>query len=157
MLVHRTGSRYDGKDWPPYQGTIDLPQWEADDLIRDGLAEDPAAVQLDRGYAVLKEASPDYEDKLKPVDYDEEEEDPRYVRKAHPAPVQEADDYDSDFDREDSDEDFDREPAVTEPQVKRPYANAKKDEWIRYVVDRGFIEYGDAKNLTKAALMEMDS
>jgi len=152
MLVHRTGGRYDGRTWCGYRETIDLPQWEADDLIREGLAEYPDKAALDRGYDVLKVAATDYESHLKPVGGEYPGEDPRYAYHPDDEEPAAADDFDSDFDRGDGDSDFERAPAV-----KRPYANANKSEWIDYVVESGFISYGDAKNMTKAALMEMDS
>lgn len=153
MLTHMTCGRYDNREWPPFLGLIDVPQWEAEHLIGGGNAEYPDNVLLNRGFDVLKVADVNYEATLKPVDYVEDDDDPRYVRKTHLVPVEENDDdYDSDFDRDDYDSDFDRAP-----EVKRPYSNANKAEWIDYVVERGLATQSEAKNLTKAALMELDS
>jgi hypothetical protein len=48
MVVHISGGRHDGRPWPvlgpPDWGLIDVPDWEAEDLIRGGnafAAEDP--------------------------------------------------------------------------------------------------------------------
>src|SRR5215831_13386439 len=38
MKDHISGGRHDGRDWPPANGTIDVPDWEAQDLIRGGHA-----------------------------------------------------------------------------------------------------------------------
>lgn len=38
MIVGVTGGRHDGTEWPPAGGKIDVPDWEADDLIAGNLA-----------------------------------------------------------------------------------------------------------------------
>lgn len=38
MRIHISGAR-DGQDWPPVGGSLDVSAAEADDLIRNGLAE----------------------------------------------------------------------------------------------------------------------
>ena len=148
MLIHRTGGRYDGQEWPPYLGEIELPQWEADDMIKHGTAEPVNAPKLDRGYDVLKVPDPDFESHLQPVDFcddDEEEE----LRKVHLTPVDESEDFDRDFD----DNDFDR--VVPEPAkraMKRPTTVAAKSQWIEWAVYNGASEVV-ASAQTKAQLI----
>lgn len=152
MLTDMTTGRYDGRPWPGYLGTIDLPEWEAEHLIKGGNAEYPDTPLLDRGYDVLAIPEADYESKLKRLDgVEEEEEDPRYAHQ----PEDETD-YDSDFDRDDGDNDFERGEEIT-PQVKRPYANANKAKWIDYVVEKGLTTESEARRMTKDQLMELDS
>jgi len=147
MLIHRTGGRHDGQEWPGYLDTIDVPQWEADQLIAEGHAVLPDDVLLDRGYDVLKVAAVDYESYLKRADGEEEEaNDPRYVHH-----VSEEEESVADFDNDFETDDFDSE--VSEPEVKRPYANANKDEWVKYAVYLGADEK-ESKAMTKNALIE---
>ena len=150
MLRHMTGGRHDGQEWPPFMGLIDVPEWEAPDLVSSGNAEYPDAPVLDRGYDVLKFPDTDYESHLRREDGTEVDPDPRYVYRSEEESWKDTDsDSDNDFERDDSDNDFERKP-----EIKRPYTNANKQEWIDYVVESGFIGYGDAKNMTKAALIE---
>lgn len=146
MLRHLTGGRYDGQEWPGYLGLIDVPEWEAENLVRQGYAESPDAPELDRGYNVLKVPDPDYESHLKRADGVEEEEDPRYVHQS-----EEETDYDSDFERDDGDNDFEREEIT--PPVKRPYTSATKAEWIKYAVYLGANRL-EVMEMTKNALIE---
>lgn len=158
MLIHRTGSRYDGQEWPGYLDEIDVPEWEAKLLIEEGMAQSPDIPLLDRGYDVLKVPAVDYESGLHVIGAEEDDEDPRYSRTVHTVDDEgtpHSDDFDNDFDGADSDNDFDDEDET--PVIKRPYGNAAKQEWVEYVVARGFIEYGEAKKMTIAALKEMDS
>lgn len=142
-----TGGRYDGQEWPGYRGLIDVPEWEAENLIRQGYAEPPDAPELDRGYDVLSVQEADYESKLRRLDSggEPEEEDPRYVHQ----PEGEAD-CDSDFDRDDGDNDFEREEVT--PPVKKPRTVDPKADWIKYARSKGDTE-ADLK--TKAALVEL--
>lgn len=39
MLEHRTGPRYDGRDWPQRLGEIDVPDDEGRALVAQGAAE----------------------------------------------------------------------------------------------------------------------
>jgi hypothetical protein len=149
MLRHFTGGRYDGRDWPVYNALFNVPQWEADMLVGGGNAEYPDEPELNRGWDVLKAADVDYEHNLHGGDTDPDE-DPRYAHH-NSAPV-EAGDFDNDFDGPDSDSDFD------EPNLKlpRPKQQDSKQAWVDYVVSLGVISYGDAKNLTKNALMDVE-
>lgn len=153
MRRHMTGGRHDGQEWPPYMGLIDVPEWEAKELVASENAEWPDDPELDRGYDVLKIAATDYEKHLKGPDGEDPDVDPRYAH--HTEDVQDLvhDDFDIDFERDDSDSDFSREP---EEKLPRPKQADNKQAWVDYVVNRGYISYGDAKNLTKNALMEMD-
>lgn len=148
MLIHRTGGRYDGQEWPGYLDTIDVPQWEADALIAEGMAQDPNVPLLDRGYDVLKAADPDYESHLKRTDGEETEEDPRYVHHVHNAPEDNSvgDDFDNDF-----------EDSASGTDLPRPKQADNKQAWVDYVVSRGYVSEEEAKNMTKNALMELDS
>jgi hypothetical protein len=38
MQDHISGGRWDGREWPPANGTIEVPEWEAKDLIAGRLA-----------------------------------------------------------------------------------------------------------------------
>jgi hypothetical protein len=38
MIDHISGGRWDGRDWPPAHGEIEVPDWEARDLIAGRLA-----------------------------------------------------------------------------------------------------------------------
>ena len=149
MLIHRTGGRFDGQAWPPYLDTIDVPQWEADELIAEGHAALPEDYLLDRGYDVLKVPAVDYESGLKVKGVEEEEVDPRYVHHTHED--REVADFDSDFDRDDSDDDFEREE-VTAP-VKRPTTVDTKARWIEWAVFKGATE-AKAAAMTKAQLIK---
>lgn len=152
MLIHRTGGRYDGQEWPGYLDIIDVPHWEAENLVAEGHAELPDAPLLNRGYDVLKAADVDYAANLKRVDGTEEEVDPRYVHRVEEK--KEVPDFDNDFDDDDSVNDFEDEPEIKLP---RPKQQDNKQAWVDYVVNQGYVSYGDAKNMTKNALMEMDS
>lgn len=149
MLIHRTGGRHDGRNWPEYLDIIDVPQWEADQLIAEGHAELPDAPVRNRGYSVLKAPDPDYEAHLKRADgEDQTEEDIRYAHHADPKEREDLDndDFDNDFDGNDSDNDVTTE-------VNRPYTNATKAEWVKYAVYLGSDEQ-EAKSMTKNALIE---
>lgn len=141
MLMTFSGGRYDGRDWPPYNGLIDVPQWEAEQLIGGGNAEPATEEELDRGYEVLRVPDPNFEDRLREGYEDEEEEDEDLYRE------------DDGEEEADFDEDFDRDEEASEaPEVKQPYSSANKDTWIDYAVYKG----GDRKQvaeLTKAQII----
>jgi len=146
MLIHRTGGRYDGQEWPPYLGEIELPQWEADDMIRHGTAEPVNAPKLDRGYDVLKVPDPDFESRLQPVDGEENEE---VSEETEDREDISGFDFDSDFDRDDSDRDT-SEPVKR--AIKRPTTVAAKSQWIEWAVHNGASE-STASGQTKAQLI----
>lgn len=52
MIVGVSGERHDGRKWPPMFGEIDVPGWEADDLIRGQNA-------VEAGAAAEPEPAPD--------------------------------------------------------------------------------------------------
>jgi hypothetical protein len=143
MLRDMTGGRHDGRSWPGYKGLIDVPEWEAKDLVTGANAEYPDAPDLDRGYDVLRVAHPNFESGLRRLDgsvpSEAEEEEEAVVL-----------DYDSDFDRDDSDNDFGCEELVTVP-VKRPVTTDNKAAWIEYARSKGDME---ADSKTKAKLIE---
>jgi hypothetical protein len=142
MLMHRTGSRFDNQEWPGYLGTIDVPDWEAEDLVRNGLAEYPGNPSLNRGYDVLKTADPDFESKLERLDGEQEEEMvSQFEVEDFP------DDFDSDFDRDDS------ASEVTESTMKRPSTAEPKAKWIEWAVHNG-ANGNTAAEWTKAALIK---
>jgi hypothetical protein len=153
MLVDMQGFRYDGQSWPGFNGLIDVPDWEATQLVDNHNAEWPEEPELARGYDVLKIADDKYEDRLKLADgsdqdagdYNEDE-----LTAFSDSDLGDAD-YDDDFDRDELDEDPEPEP-VTE-QVKRPADYASKSDWIDYAVardaDRSLIT-----KMTKAWIIE---
>lgn len=56
LLIHISGTR-NGEDWPPAGGRIDLPDQEAEDMVRNGYAvyaERPAAVVDEPEQAVVE-------------------------------------------------------------------------------------------------------
>jgi len=148
MLTHMTTGRYDSREWPPYQGVFDVPEWEAEHLVRGGNAEYPDAPILDRGYDVLRTPDPDYESGLKLADGGPLEEgsleaalresglmDLIEDSRAHPERMTavDLDDFDNDFDRDDDD----NEVEDVTPQVKRPSTVDNKDAWIEWAVHKG--------------------
>lgn len=139
MLVDMQGGRHDNQQWPGYKGVIDVPQWEADQLIRGGNAEPYDAPDLNRGWDVLRAATPDYESYLERLDGENEVED------EEEGIVVAYDDDDDDFDRRDD------EDEVT-TQVKRPATSDNKAAWIAWAVSQGAtVERASAK--TKAQLI----
>lgn len=143
MLTHMTSGRYDGREWPLYQQEFDVPEWEADYLVKGGTAELADAPVLDRGFDVLKVADPDYESGLKFADGGIIENDTGEYgdsvpllfnadghRDPHATGPIEDDDFDSDFD--DSD-DYNEVEDVT-PQVKRPSTVDSKAAWVEWAV-----------------------
>jgi hypothetical protein len=146
MLIHRTGGRYDGQEWPPYLGSIDVPDWEAGDMIRHGIAELASAPKLDRGYDVLKVPDPDFEARLQLVGGEEVKEE---LQETHFVPVDDSDDFDRDFD----DDDFDRiDPEPAKRAMKRPTTVENKAKWIEWAVYHGASE-ATASAQTKAQLI----
>ena len=152
MLIHRTGERYDNREWPPYLGEIDLPQWEADDMIRYGTAEYVDAPVLDRGYDVLKAPDLDYESKLKLADGGiiEREDDnsdavPLFLDNST---VVDSDDFDDDFESVEGDNEVGEVTTV----VKRPSTVDNKAAWVEWAVSKG-ADREEAKAKTKNALM----
>lgn len=157
MLTHMTGGRYDGRQWPAHMGLIEVPEWEARHLVNGGNAEYPDAPQLARGYDVLRVASPDYEQHLKPAGGGIVQDGAGDHGDSVPLPLDNSTvvpDVDSDFDRDDSGNDFDREEEA--PVLKQPYGNAAKAEWVAYVVARGITSREKAEKMTKAALMALN-
>jgi hypothetical protein len=57
MLIGISGGRHDGRQWPPAGWVLDIPDWEARDLVRSGFAlnADPPPAQ-----AALKQDWVDY-------------------------------------------------------------------------------------------------
>ena len=154
MLTDMTGSRYDGQAWPGFRGLIDVPGWEAVQLIANRNAEYPDAPELARGYGVLHNPDLDYEAKLKLADgSDQETEEPVAGTEEilssdghrDPRATGTADDYDDDFDRDDDDNEVE--------DVKKPYTSASKADWIHYAISQGESR-GTAVEMTKAALIE---
>lgn len=150
MLFDMQGLRYDGQPWPGFHGTIEVPEWEAEAMIADKVAESADEPMLNRGYDVLRAPSADYEENLERVDGQprSEEDD---LRPAHLVPVDEAEDTwddDDDFDRDDVPE----EPVT--PEVKRPYTNAAKSEWINYAITQG-AKRTEISEMTKAMLIDL--
>lgn len=147
-----TGGRYDNREWPPYMGTIDVPEWEAEHLVNGDNAEYEDTPVLDRGYAVLRLADPDYESRLKFADggivgpsavsdFDIDDAGPVLT-------VGDDDDFDSDFDSYDDNNEV--EEVTT--SVKRPTAADKKEVWVEWAVSKG-AGREEAKDKTKNALM----
>ena len=147
-----TGGRYDNREWPPFMGTIDVPEWEAEHMVNGGMAEYPDSPALDRGFDVLRVADPDYESHLKFADGGivEREDDgsdavPPFLDNST---VVDSDDFDSDFE---SVEDNNEVEEIT-TAVKRPTAADNKATWIEWAVSKGATrEAAEAK--TKNALM----
>lgn len=146
-----TGGRYDGTEWPQYMETIDVPMWEADQLVNGRLAEFADAPVLDRGWDVLKVPDPNYESHLKFADggivkpsavsdFD--------IDDAGPVLTVGDDDFDSDFDSYDDD----NEVKNVTTSIKRPTAADKKEVWIEWAMSKG-ADQEEAKNKTKAALI----
>lgn len=145
MLRHFTGGRYDSQEWPGYRGLIDVPEWEATDLIQQGYAELPGAPELDRGYSVLKQPDPAYESRLKRLDGEEDTE------------LEEPDDEREDTGDFDFDSDFERDDSGSEIaetlSVKRPSTVDLKAKWVEWAVLHGADEDG-AASMTKAQLIQ---
>lgn len=136
-----TTGRYDSREWPPYQGEFDVPEWEAEHLVKGGNAEYADAPLLDRGYDVLRNPDPDYESGLKfaaggIIDNDPGEHGdsvPAFLRDHGTIIPADALDFDNDFDRDDGD----NEVEDVTPQVKRPSTVDNKAAWIEYAVSKG--------------------
>lgn len=141
MLVDwRGGGRANGGEWPAYGGLIELDEWEAEQVIRGGNAELASEEELERGYDVLRIPDPNFEDRLR-EGYDEEaEETDEDLSREEPEEV----DFGDDFDRDEDDTE------VTE--IKRPYTNANKDEWIDYAAYKG-ADRKEVAELTKAQII----
>lgn len=54
MRYQISGSRHDGRPWPPGGGTIEVPEWEFRDLLRGGHA-DPHGREADEAWAAMRE------------------------------------------------------------------------------------------------------
>ena len=147
-----TGGRYDGREWPLYLGTIDVPEWEAAHLVKGGTAEYESAPVLDRGFDVLKVPDPDYESRLKYADggvIEREDSDSDSVPLfLDSSTTVDSDDFDNDFE---SVEDDNEVEDVTTP-VKRPSTIDNKAAWIEWAVYKG-ADREEAKNKTKNALI----
>lgn len=158
MLFDLQGARHDGKKWPGYKGLLDVSDEEARGLIADGIAESAEDPELDRGYDVLRAPSADYEKDLKRLDGESRDDSELFHadgrRDPHATGLV---DEDEDGDAQDDDDDFDRNDAPEVPvpsEVKKPYGNAKKDEWIAYAVSQG-ARRSDISEMTKAMLVDL--
>jgi hypothetical protein len=152
MRVDMQGGRYDGRPWPGFKGLIDVPEWEAAELIKAQIAEYPTEPELDRGYDVLRVPDPDYESGLKLADGGIIENDPGEHGDSIPAVLDNStilpDSDNDDFYRDDDDD----EAEEVTPQVKRPRAGDSKGDWIEYAVANG-ADREKASAKTKAMLM----
>lgn len=149
MLWDMQGGRFDGQRWPGYLKEIDVPDWEAADLISGGIAEPVEAPVLNRGFDVLKAADPDYESGLKPADGEEPTAISDYdIDNAGPVLVVGDDDFNDDF----ADSDEDSEAGEVTPQVKRPTVVDNKAAWVEYAVSKG-ADREKASAKTKAMLI----
>lgn len=129
MIVTMTGDRYDGQPWPPFSGLIDVPDWEAVQLTDNRIAEYLGEPEFADG-GVVSAGDSEYSDDV-PLIFDNSSVVP-------PGTVNE--------------DDFDRDDEVT-AEVKKPYTNASKADWIHYAISQG--ERKDtAVSMTKAALIE---
>lgn len=156
MLTDMTGSRHDGLPWPGYHGLIDVPEWEAQQLVGGRNAEYPNEPPLDRSYDVLKAPALDYEDKLNladgtPRDPESLED---FLGEELAAKIEDSRAHTErliplDLD----DDDFDRDEPEELPEIKKPYSNAKVDVWRKYVVDSGFAAMEDVAHMPKAQLI----
>lgn len=145
MIMSMQGARYDGREWPGYNGLLDVPEWEANDLINSGLAELPDEEPLNRNYEVLREPDPDFEYRLKygmaPEQAEEEDDDFGY---------EEPDDEDDDFDRDSDDEPAEQEPVAE--KVHKPKTTDNKAAWLVYANSLG-ANIVDGESVTKAHLV----
>lgn len=149
MLWDMQGGRFDGQRWPGYLKEIDVPDWEAADLISGGIAEPVEAPVLNRGFDVLKTADPDYESGLKPADGEEPAAISDYdIDDAGPVLAAGDDDFNDDF----ADSDEDSEAVEVTPQVKRPYTSANRAAWDEYAISKG-ASPSKLENMTKAQVV----
>lgn len=110
MTYSLQGARGDGREWPPFGGTIDLGKEEAGDLIRAGLARIPGEGEPEEGETAGDPGADD-------LPYDDDN---------------------GDFDSDDfeADEDFDNDEPVTEV-LRKPNTNSPRARWISYAISRG--------------------
>ena len=140
------GGRYDGRPWPGYGAEMNVPPWEADDLVRAKIAEYVDEPAKDRGYDVLRTPDQYFEDHLKLADGSDPDEAEEELREVNLIPV--SDDSDDDFERGDGDNE---DEGVT-PQVKRPSTVDNKAAWIEWAVSQG-ADREKAAAKTKAMLI----
>lgn len=139
MLIGVSGSRHDGRPWPAASGEIDVPGWEAEDLIR-------AQIAVDAGQADDEPVVPDpVPGESRPPSQIEGEElaaaqykpepvaPPEVSAVAEVSPVAEV-------------------ATGPEDPATAPAPNAPKQAWIDYAVSQG-ADVHAAGNMTKADLM----
>jgi hypothetical protein len=139
MLMTMSGGRYDNRPWPPYYGTIDVPQWEADQLIGGQNAEYADEPELDRGYNVLETPDPGWEAKLKG------EEPEKNLPETMLQPVS------GDFLDDVDDDDFERDEPVKQ-KMQRPAPADNKAAWVEWAIANG-ANGNQASSQTKVQLI----
>jgi len=142
MLIGVSGERHDGRRWPPAGGEIDVPDWEADDLILGQNA-------MEAGAAAEPEPEPEPDPGPEPV----AEIPPGTLAEPWPEqgtgvaaeagltaePVVVAADPPA-------------EPEAVQPAVAPP-PSAPKQAWIDYAVQAHAADPAEAGAMTKADLM----
>lgn len=150
MLVGVSGSRHDGRPWPPVDGEIEVPGWEADDLIAGGNAV-PAGRRVKEKDAGWE--PPGTTLTTRPGDPETEDipdaQAPVAEVAAVPDPAAPRDPEDE-HDRLEAVADGTEQPEYRPPAVPAP--SEPKQAWIDYAVACG-AEQDKAAAMTKADLM----
>lgn len=136
MLIGVSGERHDGRRWPPAGGEIDVPGWEADDLILGQNAVEAGAAD--------PEPDPDPVPDPEPAD----EVPPGTL--AEPWPVAET--VAEPVVTGDASADPPAEPDAVQPAVAPP-PSAPKQAWIDYAIQAHAADPAEATAMTKADLM----
>lgn len=155
MLAWISGGRHDGREWPPAGETIEVPDWEATDLIRAGVAL-PGATQAAPS-PPPEPAEPEPASVPEPVP----ELDPGQLvspadtaagASAPPAGDQEETGQTAEGATEPAIPEAEPSEAADETPAVAPAPSAPKQAWIEYAVSRGADE-DTARSMTKADLM----
>lgn len=124
FVSYRSGARYDNRDWPAPGVPFEVPEWEAQALVRIKeavyVADEEVALLSEPNVSTVVEPVPDEEPQPQPV----------------PEPVP---------------ENAEEKPAREAPKAEPPKPNAPKAEWVTHAVSQGHDEAA-AQAMTKAEL-----
>lgn len=146
MFDHISGGRWDGRDWPGPGGTIDVPDWEAQDLIRGRLAVLVAGrdAELSRQPASAPPAAAESEPGQAAGGAGQSAGAPEVSPLAQVSPLAET--------AGTAAGQLPGKPPAPEPALAPPSAQDSKQKWVDHAVSRGE-DPDKAGSMTKADLM----
>jgi hypothetical protein len=162
MLLYISGGRWDGRDWPPANETIEVPDWEAADLTRGRLAvyaDDDHALPVrpaEPGQASEPEPEPEQASEPGPVP----EMDPGTLASpadtaagaSAPPAGDQSETGQAEGATEPAEPEAEPDVAAAGDPVAAPAPAAVKQAWIDYAVSQGATPE-EAAAMTKADLM----